>query len=252
MNIAVVTGASSGLGAEFVRQISKKFKTIEEIWVIARREDRLNELAKEIENIVVRPIVCDVSDINQLELYRNMLKEQKPSIRVLVNAAGYGMLGHFEDISEEDNCGMCDVNMTALTRITYISIPYMSENKSNIINIASSAAFGPQASFAVYGATKAYVRNFSIALRRELRYKGIAVTAVCPGPVNTEFFDVAEKYTSIKLIKKLFRAEPEDVVNLALIDAYHNKHTSVYGVLMKMYRVVSKILPFGISVKFFS
>lgn len=250
MNIAVITGASSGLGMEFCQQISKKFKTIDEIWVIARRIDRLNLLKDTITNVVIRPIAADITDTAALEAYRELLAEHKPSIRILVNAAGYGMIGHFEDISEADNCGMCDVNVTALTRVTHISLPYMCENKSNIINIASSAAFAPQPSFAVYAATKAYVKSFSYGLSKELMYRGIAVTAVCPGPVNTEFFDVAEKYTTAKVIKKLFKADAKKVVAKALRDAYHNQHISIYGFTMKAYRVLAKLLPSSIIIRF--
>lgn len=252
MNIAVVTGASSGLGREFVKQIAEKFRTIDEIWVLARRTDRLIGLKNNIKSVTILPITCDVTDKEQLGEYRKLLELKKPSIRVLVNAAGYGMIGHFEDISEKDNCGMCDVNVTGLTEITHISLPYMSEGRSNIINLASSAAFAPQPSFAVYAATKAYVKSFSTALGRELAYRGISVTAVCPGPVKTEFFEIAEKYTQTKLFKKLFKADPKRVVAKALRDAYHDAHFSVYGITMKLYMVAAKVFPSTFIVKFLS
>ncbi len=252
MNIAVVTGASSGLGREFVKQIAEKYKTIDEIWVLARRTDRLTALKNNIKNVTILPITCDVTDKEQLGEYKQLLEQKKPSIRVLVNAAGYGMIGHFEDISEKDNCGMCDVNVTGLTEITHISLPYMSEGRSNIINLASSAAFAPQPSFAVYAATKAYVKSFSTALGRELAYRGISVTAVCPGPVKTEFFEIAEKYTQTKLFKKLFKADPKRVVAKALRDAYHDSHFSVYGITMKLYMVAAKVFPSTFIVKFLS
>ncbi|MDE6024443.1 MAG: SDR family NAD(P)-dependent oxidoreductase [Lachnospiraceae bacterium] len=252
MNIAVVTGASSGLGMEFVKQIAVKYKRIDEIWVLARRSNRLIELQNSVKNVTVRPITCDISDKEQLMVYKNLLNQYKPSIRVLVNAAGYGIIGHFETVSEEDSCGMCDVNVTGLTRVTSISLPYMNEGKANIINIASSASFAPQPSFAVYAATKAYVKSLSTALRKELAYRGICVTAVCPGPVKTEFFDVAEKYTQIKLFKRMFKANPEKVVEKALRDAYHNSHISVYGITMKLYRIAAKIFPSDFIVKFIS
>ncbi|MCM1272166.1 MAG: SDR family NAD(P)-dependent oxidoreductase [Clostridium sp.] len=252
MNIAVVTGASSGLGREFVKQISEKYKTIDEIWVLARRTERLTALKNNIKSVTIQPITCDITDQEQLAEYKKLLELKKPSIRVLVNAAGYGMIGHFEDISEKDNCGMCDINVTGLTEITHISLPYMREGRANIINLASSAAFAPQPSFAVYAATKAYVKSFSTALGRELAYRGICVTAVCPGPVKTEFFEVAEKYTQTKLFKKMFKAAPKKVVAKALRDAYHNSHFSVYGITMKLYRIAAKIFPSTFIVKFLS
>lgn len=250
MVIAVVTGASSGIGREFVRQISEKYKTIDEIWVIARRTERLEVLKNEIDNVVIRAITCDITDSTQLTHYRNLLDKHKPSIRLLVNAAGYGMIGRFAELSEKDNIGMCDLNCTALTRMISISLPYMSVNHANIINMASSAAFAPQPSFAVYAATKSYVLSLSTALNKELRGKGITVTAVCPGPVDTEFFDIAETHNSVKLYKKMFKTNASKVVSLALRDAYHASHISVYGVSMKAFRIISKILPHNFIIKF--
>lgn len=252
MRIAVVTGASSGIGREFVRQIAVKYRTIEEIWVIARRADRLLELKHELETekVRIRPIVCDVADNDAINKYRDMLSELKPSVRMLVNAAGYGTIGRFEEITEQDNTGMCEVNCTALTRMISITLPYMNCERSNIINIASSAAFVPQPSFAVYAATKSYVLSLSTALNKELRGRGIAVTAVCPGPVDTEFFDIAERQHSVKLYKKIFRAKAPDVVRLALKDAYHSSHISVYSFTMKAFRVLCKLLPHNFVVKF--
>lgn len=250
MKIAVVTGASSGLGKEFVKQISEKYKTIDEIWVLARRVERLVQLSEEINNIKIRPIGCDITNSSELLVYRNMLREYNPSIRILVNAAGYGKIGHFDEIPETESVGMCDLNCAALTRMTMISLPYMQKGKANIINMASAAAFMPQPSFAVYAASKSYVLSFSVALARELKNRGIAVTAVCPGPVATEFFDVAEAYHKSAFYKKLLRAKPERVVALALRDAYHRKNVSVYGITMKMFHVISKLLPHSFMVKF--
>ena len=250
MRIAVVTGASSGLGREFVRQISKKYRTLDEIWVLARRTERLMELSDEINNVKIRCISCDITDKRKLLKYRNALKKYNPSIRILVNAAGYGIIGHFDELKEEDNVGMVELNSTALTRITDISLPYMARGGANIINIASSAAFLPQPSFAVYAASKAYVLSLSRALNKELKTRKITVTAVCPGPVETEFFDIAETYNSVKLYKKLFRSKPEEVVKLALKDAYHKRTVSVYGGYMKSFRILCKLLPQDLIIRF--
>lgn len=250
MNIAVVTGASSGIGKEFVKQIAEKFQTVEEIWVIARRKDRLDELTEIIEDVKIKPIVCDVSDSNDIENYRSMLKEYNPSIRVLVNSAGFGVIGRFEELEEADIVGMCDVNMTALTKMIAVSLPYMNEKRANIINVASSAAFAPQPSFAVYAATKSYVLSLSTALNRELMSRNICVTAVCPGPVDTEFFDIAEKHHNVKLYKKMLRSKASKVVETALLDAYHSYHISVHGFTMKLFRFVCKIVPRNFITKF--
>lgn len=240
--IAVVTGASSGLGREFVVQISEKYKTIDEIWVIARRTERLYALEREIEGKKVIVLPLDVTKQDDLEAYKKMLAKDHPWVRVLVNAAGYGIMGHVEDVVCEELTGMIDVNCKALVAMTKITLPYMKE-QSNIINIASSAAYLPQPSFAVYAATKSMVRSFSKALNKELEDRGITVTAVCPGPVNTEFFDVAEKYSHTKAFKRLFRVEAKNVVKRALFDAYYLKTESTYSITMKAFKVVTKLLP---------
>ena len=224
-NIALVTGASSGMGKEFVREISKKYKGLDEIWVVARRRERLRELKKEIIGTRVR-----------------ILAKEQPVVRILVNASGYGISGSFEHQTEEDAAGMIHLNCEALTRITYLVLPYLRRG-SFIYQMASSAGFAPQPNFTVYAATKAYVKSFSIALRQELSYQGIRVIAVCPGPVKTEFFDRAYEQEEMKFYKKFVMADPKKVVRKAIRDARKNKAVSVYGMTMKVTRVICKLLP---------
>lgn len=242
VRIAVVTGASSGIGKEFAKQISKSFVTVDEMWVIARRLSNLKALRKELKNVRVRIIPCDVTSKADIENYVRMLRRYKPEIRILVNAAGFGKIGQFGKISLESQEDMVRVNCEALTKITRISLPYMAK-KANIINIASAAAFLPQPSFAVYAASKAYVLSFSRALHQELKKRRISVTAVCPGPVDTEFFDVAEEFEEVKAYKKYFRVKPEKVVKKALIDATRGKTVSTYGVPMNAFRLLCKVVP---------
>ena len=249
MRIAIVTGASSGLGQEFVRQIAVKYRTIDEIWVIARRTERLVKLQEELTGHKLRIFTADLTNDEDVEEIKQALEEEKPKIRILVNAAGYGMIGRFEELAE-DNIGMLDINCVALTRMLNIALPYMANGSGNIINIASSAAFLPQPSFAVYAATKSYVLSLSRALNRELAPRGITVTAVCPGPVKTEFFDIAETYNHVKLYKKIFKAKPEKVVAEALSDAFYEKTVSVYGLSMKAFRVLCKLLPKDLIIRF--
>lgn len=248
--IAVITGASSGLGREFALQISEKYRSIEEIWVIARRTDRLEELKKEIHGKTVRILTLDLTKENSIQFYKSLLERQNPAVRILVNAAGYGMYGHFDKLSYEENMGMIDLNCKALTAITYLTLPYMTY-PSNIINVASAAAFLPQPSFAVYAATKSMVLSFSRALNRELFDAGICVTAVCPGPVDTEFFEVAEQHTDAAAYKNLFRVEAPRVVRKALLDAYYYRDISVYGTTMNAFRTVSSVVPHGAMLPFF-
>lgn len=151
-------------------------------------------------------------------------------------------MGDFSKSNIGDELGMIDVNCKALTQMTYLCIPYMKKN-SRIIQLASSAAFLPQPNFAVYAATKSYVYSFSRALNQELRTKGIYVTAVCPGPVDTPFFDIAEKTGSTLAVKKLTLVRADQVVEKAIEDSYHRREKSVYGAWIKSFEAAAKILP---------
>ncbi len=248
-NVAVITGASSGMGREFARQIAQGYRSVEEIWLIARREERLLELKEQLLGRRVKILTLDLTKQEGLDALQEALEQEKPRIRVLVNAAGYGMIGKVETMDRQDSIGMVDLNCRALTAITCMALPYMAEG-SNILQMASSAAFMPQPKFAVYAASKSYVLSFSRALSQELRPRGITVTAACPGPVKTEFFDIAETYEAVKIYKKLTMAKADRVVRQALLDAKHQKSVSVYGGLMQGFRMLCKILPHSFLMKF--
>lgn len=242
MKIAVITGASSGLGEEFARQVVKRYKGIEELWLIARREEKLNELSESI-NIPCKVLPMDLNNESAIKSYEQLLEDLKPEICVLINSAGYGKIGKFKELDLSDQLGMIDLNIKALIKMTYISLPYLNK-KAKILQIASSAGFMPQPCFNVYAATKSFVLNFSRALHYELKEKNITVTAVCPGPVKTEFFDVASDEGKPTLpIKQLTMANAEDVVKKALIDAANEKQVSTYGTLINMFKILSKVVP---------
>lgn len=239
--IAIITGASSGMGMECARQISKKIPCIKEIWLIARRKEKMEELADSID-VPCKIIEADLMDDNVFVKIEDLLKSSDVKIKMLVNAAGFGKIGCVEDISIFDNGGMVRLNCEALTRLTKVAIPHMSK-KSRIINFASSAAFMPQPAFAVYAATKSYVLSFSRALHYELKDKEIFVTAVCPGPVATEFFDIAEEGKKRAWFKNIFMAKADKVVAKAITDSIDKKQMSVYGVSMNLFYKLTKILP---------
>lgn len=242
MNIAIITGASSGLGREFAKQIDSNLGTsIDQIWLIARRIERLEELSKNLRK-KTRIIKMDVTNELYMQQFREMLSTEKPVVKMLINCAGFGLLGHFSNNSLDEQLGMLDVNCTALTKMTYYVIPYMKKS-SRIIQLASSAAFLPQPNFAVYAATKSYVLSFSYALGEELRDREIVVTAVCPGPIKTEFFDIAEKYGANLAVKKLTMVEAPGVVRAALKASAKRRSISVYSPLIKSFHVLTKILP---------
>lgn len=242
MKIAVVTGASSGLGREFAKQITQLYKSLDEIWVVARRTDRLKELSEELP----LPVRIFDGDMNRDYIYERIekaLEKDDADIRMLVNAAGYGKVGRFSDINQDDQLGMIDTNCRALTKMIQICRPYFSVG-TRIVNVASAAAFSPQPGFAVYAATKAYVKSLSYALAAELENYGVRVTAVCPGPVDTEFFDHFGDFTGE--VKKLEKVPADGVVRQALLDAAKGKKISVYGASMKTARIFAKILPSGL------
>lgn len=241
MKIAIVTGASSGIGKEMVAIILKERPELDQIWVIARREERLIELRDTLGDKIV-PLVYDLAQELEFKSLVNRLRQHRAKVWMLVNSAGYGKFGDFEALPLLEQTGMIDLNCTALTALTYQMLPFMGK-ASKIVNIASSAGFAPQANFAVYSASKSYVLSFSRALNQELKGRKISVTAVCPGPVKTEFFDVAQSDKDGGMIRHLTKADPIKVAQKAYDDALNRKEVSVYGKLIKAFFVISKIVP---------
>lgn len=241
MKIAIVTGASSGMGKEFVTQIDKKCYGLDEIWLLARRKEAMEELQGTTE-AKLRIFPVDVSDKVMMKQFEECLAIEKPDVKILVNCAGYGKAGSFDQIDKADTLGMIEVNCIGLTSMTYSVLPYMSRH-SYIINLASVAGILPQPDFAVYAASKAYVLSFSRALRREVKGRGISVSAVCPGPVKTEFFQIAEQTGKTFVLKKFFYANKEKVVSQALKEAFQKKEVIVHSLPMKGLRLLVKVFP---------
>ena len=241
MKIVIVTGASSGIGEEFVKQLDQNFQRIDEIWMIARSEKKMEDIASGLEN-KVRILPFDLEKREDIELFSDILAVEKPGICMLVNCAGFGVMGNFQDLAIEEQLEMIELNCKALTKITYLCLPYMIRN-GRILQVASSAAFSPQAGFAVYAATKSYVLSFSRALQEEVRSKEIFITAVCPGPVDTPFFERAEKGGHTLLLKKKFSVTAERVVHDAIIASKKRKTVSVCSLPMKAFHGACKLLP---------
>lgn len=241
-SIAIVTGASSGMGYEFVRQLDRNIHHIDDIWMIARRKDRLEMLAENITHCKTRCLGIDLCKEEDLEYLEDVLSEERPDVRILVNAAGVGYAGIFTGISGSEASGMIDVNVRALVAVTHMVLPFMSRH-SRLIQLCSASAFFPQKEFAVYAASKSFVLRFSLALHKELRDRCISVTIVCPGPVDTEFLEIANKGQKPKWFKKLVMVKPEPVVRKALKDARDKRLMSIYGLPMKAAYAASKLLP---------
>lgn len=247
MNVIVITGASSGIGMEFAMQMDDYFSNVDEFWLVARSGDKLEEVARALQHRT-RIFAMDVTDKEKVERLEKALKEEQAVVRILVNCAGYGVMGAFTDSDREQTLGMVRLNCEALTDMTYRLIPFMRRN-SRIIQLASSAAFMPQPDFAVYAASKSYVHSFSRALGAELKKKGIYVTSVCPGPVDTPFFDIAEKDGTILKVKKFSMTTAERVVSQAIRDSYYKKEVSVCTLLIKAFNVAAKVVPHSAMIK---
>ena len=247
--VAIITGASSGMGREFALYIDRRLSSIDELWFIARRRNRLEELRENINKPCI-VIDEDITDAGFAMRFEKMLKQENPSVKLLINCAGYGIVGSTMGMVRDVAVGMADTNCSGLTSVTSLVLPYMLRN-SRIINIASSAAFLPQPGFAIYAATKSYVLSFSRALNIELQDSEITVTAVCPGPVDTEFFNIAEDGHKRAWFKDLFMVNASDVVAKAMTDSINRKEMSIYGLPMKLFYILTKIIPHRFILKIY-
>lgn len=242
MNIAIITGASSGLGMEFARQIDSQLCRTDEIWLLARRREPMEKIASSLRT-KTKAIAIDITDEKALRQFAEVLEISAPKITVLVNCAGTGRHGLFSGQSDEELAAMLQLNIVALTKLTKICLPYMRKG-SKIVQFASGAAFMPQSEFAVYAASKAYVYSFSRALSKELNGCGISVTTVCPGPVDTPFLTQAYGDLShIGRLKQLSSKNAASVVKKAIDDCKKGKKVSVCGLAMQALYLVTQSIP---------
>lgn len=247
MKIAIVTGASSGMGREFVRQLSGYVK-VDEVWVIARRENALMELSKECP-YPIRPVALDLCNQESFARLSALLEEIKPDIRLLVNAAGFGKFGKFQNVPLEEDLRMIDLNCKALVSMTRLCLPYMKEG-SHILQLDSMSAFQPVPYIATYGATKSFVLSYTRALYTELKKSGIRMMAMNPFWVRTEFFDHAFATNGSEVQNYIVIYEAKDVVATGLHDLYKTKkQVSVHGFIAKGQRLLVKLLPHSLVMK---
>ena len=242
--IAVITGASSGMGREFVLALDKQ-QEFDELWLIARRRDKLEALAAET-RAPVRAISLDLGIQSEIDKYKELLTQEQPDVRVLVNAAGFGKFKAFSDLTLEEQLSMIDLNDKALVSMTYLTLPYMKEG-SCIYQLGSLSSFQPVPYINVYGASKAFVLSFSRALNKELKKqkRGIKVMAVCPGWVSTDFFDRAVvDNDTIVYYNRFYTAEA--VIKRALRDMKKGKDVSICGFPVRTQVLATKMLPHGI------
>jgi short-subunit dehydrogenase len=247
MNIAIVTGASSGMGKEFVKQLSGYVK-VDEVWVIARREQALKEL-QALCPYSIRPLAFDLGKEESFVSISALLEKEQPDVKLLVNAAGFGKFGRFEKIPLADELGMIDLNCKALVAMTRIVLPYMHRG-SHILQLDSLSAFQPVPFITTYGATKSFVLSYSRAMNAELKGTGIRMMAMNPGWVKTEFFGRAMETDNadVQYFNHLYEADA--VVATGLKHLYKTKKdVSVYGFPIRNQVRLVKLLPHKLVMK---
>lgn len=249
MKTAIITGASSGLGREFVRQIADVFPEVECYWLIARRADRLEELAETLEG---RSVVClplDLCDSMSFMAFQQKLTAEQPEVVLLVNNAGCGYLGRIGEMDTASQTRMVDLNVRALTAVTNMTVPYMAPGGC-ILNVSSIASFCPNPRMTVYSSTKAYVSSFTVGVAEELRAKGVTATAVCPGPMRTEFLDLGGITGNSKMFETLPYCDQVRVAGGALRAARAGRTIYTPRLFYKFYRMLAKVTPVELMVKF--
>lgn len=247
MSMAIITGASSGLGREYALAAVRQHPEIDHIVLIARRAERLCELADNLTHEPNNPkkVTClpmDLTDINSRFQLECFLKENRADVRLLVNNAGFGLMGEVCELDAERQANMVSLNCGALTALCAMTLPYMKKG-SVIINVCSIAAFVPTPRMTVYCSTKAYVFSFSKSLREETKKNGVNVLAVCPAPMDTEFLAVAGIEGKSRLFDRLPRVKPDEVAQKSMKKAFAGRAVYTNRVLYKLYRVLGKLLP---------
>ena len=244
MKIAVVTGASSGIGREFALQLDAG-EVFDEIWLVARRAERLEAL-RPLLRAKARVLPWDLTDSASFEEYRALLEKERPEVAVLVNASGFGFFRPFTEDPLPDQLRMIDLNDKALVAMTYLTLPYMASG-GRIYEMGSLSSFQPVPYINVYGASKAFVLSFSRALNVELKPRGIRVIAVCPGWIRTEFFDTAVRDDTVSFFNRYYEAK--DVAARAIRDMKRGRDVSVLGFPVRLQVLGVKLLPHRLVMK---
>ena len=239
--VAIITGASSGMGAEFARQIDA-MQVADELWLIARNRQGLEEVAAELDT-PARPLALDLTNPQAIDELRTVLASERPTVTFLVNAAGFGKFGDWRTIADAAVDSMIDLNCRALVDVTRAALPHMARG-SRIIQVASAAAFAPLPHMNVYAATKAFVLRYTRALRWELHGTGITATALCPTWVKTGFEKVARDSKGGRDVGHLLGAQSaRSVVRCAL--AANKAHFAVCCASPQSLalRLIGKVVP---------
>ena len=247
MKIGIVTGASSGLGREYVYLLDKE--NLDEIWLISRREKILKEISTEI-NTKVKIFALDLTLNDSIKIISKQLKIHKPNIKYLINSAGFGKIGKSEEISSETISKMIDLNCKAAILMTQIAIPFMAEN-SHIIEISSCSAFQPIPFLNIYASTKVFLLNYGKALAFELKSKKIFVSVVCPYWIkNTEFIGISKQTDVNSIIKNFpFAGDKKIIAKRSFETAKSGKLVITPDIISTVHKIFSNLLPDFILIK---
>lgn len=245
-NIAIITGASSGMGRELAIQITKEYK-FDEMWVIARRIDKLESIQNYVD-IPIKAISLDLTDSESFKKYEELLEKENPNVTFLANCSGYGKFGLYNQIPLSESLGQIDLNCKALVAITELTLPYMKEG-ANILQLDSLSSFQPVPYLNIYGASKAFVLSYSRALNVELKPRKIKVIAVCPGWVKTDFFDRAMTTSNNAVTYFNVLYEAKDVIKTAIKHMKKGKDVSIHGFPVKAQVLLVKLLPHKLVMK---
>lgn len=242
--VAIVTGATGGLGKEFIKAI-RKSEDIDEIWAVGRNESKLEDLKKKYSK--VRPVIADLSD-DGVEVIQKKIEENLKTgidIRILINNAGVGYMGLFDKQGTENIESLCKLNCSAPAELMSLCIPHM-KSGAKIINVSSASSFQPNPYLSMYSASKVFLKNLSRALSVELKGRGITVTCVCPGWIDTEMLPDEKDGKKIHYTGKI---SAEKVVKKALKDCQKGKDISTPGAFASYFRIYSKYTPTKIVMK---
>ncbi len=214
MRIGIITGASSGLGRAYALELDRSMG-LDELWLIARREERLKEVAEDL-HCKGRVLAMDLTERESIDTLQKLLEREKPEAAALICAAGFGKFGRAEDLTAEETDSMIALNCRAAVEVTRVCIPYLRAG-SRVLEIASCAGFQPLPGMNVYAATKAFLLHYTRALRWELAGRGVVVTAVCPYWIDTEFMAVARRTANPDAVRHTyFSVRPEAVAAWSL------------------------------------
>lgn len=241
MALAIITGASSGIGREFARQLKNDYG-IDRFWFVARRRERMEEMAKEL-GVDARIIAADLCTEEGVNAVRAALEEEKPEVDMLINAAGFGKFGSYAILDASEVSRMIDLNDKALVLITHMTLPYMKRG-GRIIELGSGSCFTPLPHFNVYAASKAFVLHYTKALNFEIKPLGVRATCFCPGWVDTEFLPISTSVpgaTVPKAMKPLLKVE--NVVRGCLRASKRGRAMYVTNWYTKMQHMLFKLTP---------